>query len=232
MNALEMRRFEMLARVRDFISTRVEFFPRASLGGQQFVALSVAVENLTREAATQSSGVSSAQQATASRAGAREALRDAMQAVSRTARAIAFNMPGLENKFRFPRSGSDLALLAVARAFAADALPLKDEFVRHEMPESFLEDLQADIADLERAIGGQNTGRGTHVFATASIDEQIERGMNAVRRLDAIVRNKFRDDAATLAAWGSARHVERAARAPRRPDGDAPEPPAAPPPPQ
>jgi hypothetical protein len=50
------------------------------------------------------------------------------------------------------------------------------------------------------------------VTATAAIDELIERGLRIARRLDAIIRNKFRDDPARLAAWTSAHHVERAAR--------------------
>ena len=68
------------------------------------------------------------------------------------------------------------------------------------MPESFIEEFKEDIADLERAMGQQNTGRGAHVSATASVESAAERGMNAVRKLDAIVRNTFRDDTATLAA--------------------------------
>ena len=35
-------------------------------------------------------------------------------------------------------------------------------------------------------------------------------GLTAVQRLDAIVVNKLRDNPAELAAWASARHVERA----------------------
>ncbi|HYH85130.1 MAG TPA: hypothetical protein VEX60_06580, partial [Pyrinomonadaceae bacterium] len=178
-------------------------------------------EILNEMAASQSSGVGSAHQATASRTNAREALRESLQAVTRTARAMALDTPGLENKFRLPRSGSDQALLNTARAFVADATPLKPDFIRHELAASFIEDLQADIADLERAIGGQNTGRDAHVTATASIDSTVERGMVAVTRLDAIVRNKFRDNPATLAAWESARHVERTTRPSRRPNGDA-----------
>jgi hypothetical protein len=227
MNALEMRRMEMLTRVRDFGAAHAALFPETALGGQLFDVLSVAVEDLTREAVTQTSGVSSVQQATASRSGAREALRESLQAITRTARAMALDTPGLENKFRLPRSGSDQALLNTARAFAADAAQVKAQFIRHELPATFLEDLQTDIADLERAIGSQNTGRGAHVTATASIDAAIERGMNAVRKLDAVVRNKFRDDPATLAAWESARHIERAGRGPRRTNGE----PAASPPP-
>ncbi len=82
------------------------------------------------------------------------------------------------------------------------------------MPATFLEDLQTDIADLEQTTGSQNTGRDAHV--TASIDETLARGMDAVRRLDAIVRNKFHADASTLAAWESARHVTRATHTARR----------------
>jgi hypothetical protein len=229
MNALEVRRLEMLTRVRDFGAARAASFPQDSLGGEQFAVVDAVVEDLSREAATQSSGVSSVQQATASRNGARETLRESLQAITRTARAMALDTPGLENKFRLPRSGSDQALLNTARAFAADALPLKAEFIRHELPATFLEDLQTDIADLERAIGSQNTGRGAHVTATASITAAIERGMSAARRLDAVIRNKFRDDPATLAAWESARHIERAGRGPRRTNGEPATPPTPPP---
>lgn len=155
---------------------------------------------------------------------AREALRESMQAMSRTARVMGLDTPGLETKFRLPRSGSDPALLQTARAFAADAVPLRDKFLRHAMPASFIEDFKEDIADLERAVGQQNTGRGAHVSATASVESAAERGMNAVRRLDAVVRNMFRDDAATLAAWESARHVESAGRTRRRSNGSAPDP--------
>jgi len=59
----------------------------------------------------------------------------------------------------------------------------------------------------------------SHVAATAAIDVEVERGMNAVRELDPIVRNKFASDAATLAAWSSATHVERNPR--RKPVAEA-----------
>ena len=219
MNTVISHLLEMFVRVRDLGAERTSSFPANSLGGEQFAIVAVAVEALTGETTSQTSGKSSAQQATASRAGAREALHESMQAITRTARAMALDTLGLENKFRMPRSGSDQALLTTARAFAADAAPLKTDFIRHELAASFVEDLKDDIADLERAMGGQNTGLDAQVAATASIDQTVERGMNAVRRLDAIVRNKFRDDPATLAAWAHARHVERAARTPRREGG-------------
>jgi hypothetical protein len=211
MNAVETRRFEMLTRVRDFGAAHAADFPPATLGGEQFALVRAVVEELTRHAAAQASGAGSARQGSASRAVARAALRDELQVITRTARAMALDMPGLETKFRLPRSGSDQSLLATARAFASDALPLKAEFIRHELPADFLESLNTEIEGFENAVNGQNTGKDTRVAATASIDTALERGMSAAQRLDALVRNKFRNDPAVLAAWVSASHTERTA---------------------
>lgn len=221
MNSVIRRTFEMFVRVQSFAAERSAAFPANSLGGQTVAELRTVIGELTEAATTQTSGRSSVQRATAERMAAREALRESMQAIARTARVIALEMPGLENKFRMPRSGSDSALLQTARAFSGDAQTHKAEFLRHEMRESFVEDFKELIADLERAMGEQNTGRGAHVSATASVESSAERGMNAVRKLDAIVRNKFREDPATLAAWESARHVESATRTRKRSNGDA-----------
>jgi hypothetical protein len=144
-----------------------------------------------------------------------------MQAITRTARVMALDITGLENKFRLPRSGSDQALLIAASAFATDARPLKAEFIRHEMDASFIEDMEAEIDALQHAISTQNTGRGAHVSATISLDAQTERGLIAARKLHAILRNKFRDDPPALAAWESARHVERVARQRKHANGGA-----------
>ena len=212
MNSLETRRLEMLTRVRDFGATHAAEFPPTSFGGEQFAAVGQVVEELTRLATAQSSGAGSARLGSANRAASREELRDDLQAIARTARAMSLDVPGLEDKFRLPRSGSDQALLTTARVFAADAAPLKAEFVRHELPADFLEDLNRDIEAFERAVNSQNTGKGAQVTATAAIDAAVERGMNAVQRLDAVVRNKFRDDPARLAAWESAKHTPRVQR--------------------
>jgi uncharacterized protein (DUF2236 family) len=110
-------------------------------------------------------------------------------------------------------------MLLTARAFAVEAAQLKAGFIRHEHPETFVEDFESHIAALERAMSDQNTKRDAHVSATASVESLIERGMNAVRRPDAIVRNEFRNDPPTLAAWESARHVESHTRTRRRSNG-------------
>lgn len=224
MDNLELRRYETLVRVRDYGATYVSLFPPTSLGGELFAGVNAVVTELDSHAVKQSSGASTARQSSTSKAVARAALREDLEALTRTARALAIGMPGLEEKFRMPRKASDQELVNTARTFAADASPLKAEFIRHEMPADFLEDLQSDIDAFEEAINQKNVGRDTRVTATAAIDDVIERGMILLRQLDAIVRNKFRDDPSKLAAWTSASHVERAPRTRREQGATTPAP--------
>ena len=69
---------------------------------------------------------------------------------------------------------------------------------------------------MELRIAESNAGPqfapGNRVAASAGLDELTERGNEIVRKLDAIVRNKYANNAAVLAEWTSASHTERAAR--------------------
>ncbi|HEX7957788.1 MAG TPA: hypothetical protein VF508_12635 [Pyrinomonadaceae bacterium] len=221
MQSVINRAFEMFVRVQDFTEERAEAFPEESLAGETITELKRVIQTLTEAATSQNSGLSSVQRATAQREAARAGLREDMQLMARTARVMGLDIPGLENKFRLPRSGSDSALLQRARAFADDATEFKEQFIRYGMPNGFLDGLRAKIENLERAMGEQNTGRDEHVSATAAAEAGAERGMNAVRKLDAFIRNKYRKDPATLAAWESARHIEGHTPTRRRSNGSA-----------
>jgi hypothetical protein len=210
MKDTQVRGYEMLQRVGDFGATHAASFPSNTLGGELFVAVNASLSELNDHQTRQASGAGSAKQATASRSEARDELRRDLEAISRTARSMAETIPGLDDKFRLPRGRtSDQILIGTARAFAEDAVPLKAEFIRHEMDAKFLEDLNADITAFEQAVNAQNVNVEKRVTATAAIENAMENGMKAVRRLDAIIRNKFENDPSTLAAWTSTSHIER-----------------------
>jgi hypothetical protein len=199
-------------RVDNFGDQNLEFFPPAALGGQLFARIKAAVAKLAISLAQQVSGSTSAQQGTATKAVAREALRSDLERMRHTARAMAKTMPGIDTKFRIPRKASDQELIGTAQAFAADALPIKNNFIQFAMPPTFLDELNEHIEDFQEALSNQQTGVGTRVMATAAIDDELDAALDAKRQLDAIVRNTFRDDPARLAAWTSASHVERSPR--------------------
>lgn len=212
MNNVETHRLETFVRVRQFGAAHAQAFPAGSRGAEVVAELDTIITELEGHTTAQASSARAAMEGTTVKTGAFDALREDLEAINRTARGMAHTTPGLEEKFRLPRNAGVRAWIAAARAFAQDAAPIKQEFTRRGFKDSFLEDLHADTEALERSIQTRAQKSGERVAATAAVDAAIERGMNAVRELDAIVRNTFRDDPATLAAWTSARHTERSPR--------------------
>lgn len=210
MKDTERRRYETFLRVREFITGRAAQFPTTTLAGELLTRLNSVIDEMDAHTTAQSSGRSATLESSTSKAASRDELRRDLDAISRTARAMALSTPGLEDKFRAPRGVSDQELLATARAFAADAQPLKTEFTRRGLPDDFLDDLNSDIEEFEQAINQKIQKRGLQVAATAAIDSALERGLNVARELDAIMRNQFANDPASLASWLSASHTERA----------------------
>ena len=110
-------------------------------------------------------------------------MRADLKAINLTARAMAADVPGLDDKFRLPPVGNDQLLLNAARAFLADATPLAAQFIAHEMPADFLDDLRDDIAALEAAIGNQASGVGEGVSARVAIETRVDDGVAVMNKL-------------------------------------------------
>lgn len=212
MNDQEKRTLDSFKRVRDFDAAHAGLFAAGSLARELFDIIAGVVDELEGHAAAESTGRSKARQGTAGKASAREAILEGLGILRRTARSMAYTMPGLEEQFPVPHKQDGQELLSTARSALAAALPLKAEFLRREVPEHVFQDLEANIVAYESAFTGQNTGKEESVTASASIDATVGRGLNAVRELDPIVRNKLHDNPALLAAWLSAKRIERATR--------------------
>lgn len=208
----EIRTLDMFKRVRNFDATHDNLFPTGTLARDLFDVIAGSVNDLEGFAAAQSSGRATARLGTTGKGAARAAIMEDLRIIRRTARSMAIVMPGLDDKFRIPRNPNNQELLDTARAFLAGAEPLKAEFLRREVRESVFQDLAANIAAFESALGGQHTGHGESAAAVASIDAAIDRATDALRQLDPIVRNKLHNDHATLAAWEGAKRIERASR--------------------
>ena len=223
MDDRENRKLAAFARAESFGAAHMSDFAPTSLAKQLFTELTGIVATLGGHASFEASGVGLARQGTTTRGAARDQLRFDLEAMARTARAMANDIVGIEEKFRLPRGNSDQRLIATARAFAADAAPFEAQFIAHELSTDFLQDLLDDIAALETAIIEQASGRGDHVAARAEIDENIEKGSLVMRRLDAIVKNKYTNNPGVLAEWLSASHTERDPRRSRSAGQPAPQ---------
>lgn len=212
MNDSENRKYQAFVRAHVFGEAHASDFAPTSLATQLFATLGGIISELDGHAAQQTSSRGSAFEGTTTRGQAREELRSDLRAINLTTRSMAADIPGLDDKFRMPPVGNDQLLLNAARAFLADATPLKAQLIAHEMPADVLEDLRDDIAALEAAISNQSRGTGESVAARVAIETKIDEGVAVLNKLEAIMRNKYAGNPAVLAEWTSASHVERAPR--------------------
>jgi hypothetical protein len=135
-----------------------------------------------------------------------------------TAKTISRDQPTIKGIFGpAVRGNNDQTLLAAANSFAQAAAPFSALFTEYGLPAAFFNDMSGKASALEAAVALQNEGAGASADANATLEETFRQADEAMERLDTVVRNKYRDDPAKLAAWEIASRVERA---PRRKPGD------------
>jgi hypothetical protein len=212
MQDTEIRRLEMFTRVRDFGASNSVAFQSSVAAKDRFATINSIVNELSAHAMKKDASDNASKRGSTARAILRDELREDMMAISRTARVMKINEAQFEDKFRMPPRTTDQALLTAARNFAAETAPFSSDFTGYDLSADFLEEFNNTIKLFEKAIVDQNLGVENRVIASAAIDDTIERGMETVRELDAIVRNRFKNDSTILAAWARAKHTERAPR--------------------
>lgn len=205
---------EMIARVVEFGATHVDLFPKNTLAGQAFAALGSALSKVSDQASLQVSGKNAVRSSAKIRAAAREALRLQLQRISETAIAVSIDRPGIEGKFRMPDRRRDQAMIHGGKAFANEAEPLKKEFIQHRLPNNFIDNLNAAVADLERAMLEQASSKRSRANATKAIDDAMNDCLTLLQRVDAVVINTLGDQPPLMAEWNITR---RAGRTPARP---------------
>jgi hypothetical protein len=219
MKTIDVHRYHMLSRVSAFGAAHRDRFPAAGAAGRLFAAVSTAVDRLGANVTAQATGEGTAREGAISKAAAREALRQALEAIARTARAL--DAPELAGKFRLPSVRNDHELTTTATAFAEHAAPLRAELVDHGLPKTFLADLESALEAFQQASRDRFDAREAGASARAGIDTALESALTAVSRLDAVVANTLRDEPELLAAWTAARKVTRVRAGASRERADA-----------
>ena len=203
MKTLPKKRFEMLQRFRRFGVENASALPGHTPAGTYFSELDRIIGDFKALMAEQVDGEKRAAAGTKTRA--RKALREDIEAINRTARALAAEIPELNGKFRVRNPLPDPDLLALARAFGNYAAPWRDQFVTQGLPENFLDDLAADIAVFEAAREQKAVAYHLRASAARTLDELSDKGGKIVSRLDVVIRNVFRGDTRKLADWKRAK---------------------------
>jgi hypothetical protein len=220
MDSTHRRHLERLARASAYATLNATDLPDTSKAGLAATGIRAILDEIDTIEAMRASNLQFLRQATGGKNDERKSLRAQLRAISETARIIGLDHPEVKGVFKFNAANkSDITLLAAARSFANDALPLKSRFIEYDMHADFLDKLNASIAAFERHLDRQTTGQGENIDATVSLEAAFRRGEEMLERLDAAIRNKYHNDPVKIAAWESARRLERA---PQRKNTDEP----------
>lgn len=219
MNNRANRYSDMFGRVQTFGQNNAADFTAGSEGAKRFANLNPIITNLAKARAAQQGG------GVAGKIARLEELRFDVQNITRTARAINQDEPGLTDQFPPPVSDSEGDLLAAADNILARLVAGPDDddatkaakaarvaqFVAHELPADFATYLQTDRTNVDKAQSDVETDDEEGVASTSAIERLIKAGMKEINYLDAIMHNKYSRSPDKLRAWQSARHIERAA---------------------
>ena len=227
MNNMHLRNSERGQRITTFIDSQPEVFPEESKAALLCSKLKQEQTKLAELDVARSSSMSKRKQGTIARQTAHKLLLDLLRRVIDTADVIAIDRADVKGMFGRPqKNASDQTLIADARSIAEKAAPLVGLFTDNGLPATFVNDLRSYADSLDNAMKVQTKAVGQSGHANNEISEVIRRMNGLIERLDVIVRNKYRDDPANLAAWESARRLEHPPRSNRNRGEDAP-PPAA-----
>jgi hypothetical protein len=221
MNDNDNRVHQMSIRAREFMAQSIEDFVAGGVARQLYADLQTGITDFAQQAAAHGAGLSDARQGTSARSDTREALRQDLELIRAAARVI-----GVIEQFPRPPQNDDEGLLQLADVYATHALPLKAQFIAHELPADFLEDLAANKAAFQAAIVEQANARGDHISARQELDDARDHLVTTVRKLDGPVKIRYANNPGKLAEWTAASHIERPSR---RAKAETP-PPASPPP--
>lgn len=210
------RQFEMLSRVAGFFARYSSLFPAVGLAVELFAVLTQALPAISKAAGSEAAGVAQKRERTLVKVEARTAVLNCLNAICLAAKAITHINPIVSKKFEMPRNIGDRALIAYARGIAENVLPMKEEFINHEMELTFIDELNAAIEHLEAAVGSQVTAKDDHNQAVRRVTSTMKQALEAVYRLDGIVPNKVRNYPDAFEDWKDVRRLTHG-RAPAAP---------------
>ena len=114
MRTYDQQRYRMLIRITEFGVAHQDLFPPDGPARRWFAAIETAVDQLSRYVTAQDAGRVASRESAVSKADARKALNEALDAIARTARAL--DIPDIRSTFYLPPVRNDYEAATAARA--------------------------------------------------------------------------------------------------------------------
>ena len=207
MNDQDSRSHQMFIRAREYMAQSVDDFAAGGAARQLYADLQTGIQTFEQKIAAHGAGVSDERRGTHARSEMRDALTHELELIRNAARVM-----GVLDQFPRPPQSDDEELLQLADVYAAHALPLKAQFIAHELAADFLENLTEDKAAFQTAIATQGNAKGDHISARQELSEARDYCLERVRKLDGLIKIRYANNPGKLAEWTAASHIERPAK--------------------
>ena len=207
MKAQQIRKFDMLRRVQQFLDEfAVKLFAaNAAAARKEFDQL---VEEMGVNETAQASSTLNAKSQTADQAVLRRDLvNHHMRPVATIAAAHLRDVPGFK-ALQLPKVGVKVAVLVQdATAMAEAARAYQQVFVENGRPQDFADALGAAATAVRASIDARAKSIASKAAARAGLKATATRAHLVLRFLDAQVKSAAGDDPKILAAWKSAKRI-------------------------
>lgn len=210
MTNTDTRKYETLRRIQTFGQTYRDRFPAGSLGAEAFAIIDSVLARLDGLAGGTTMPAPDRRLALGT---SRQAVLAQLEAIRRSARAIARVVPGFDESFHIPVPRHDRRVLATARLVVDAATTQQAQFLAWGMPADFVTSLGQAADALEAALQRRQGESDGVVADRADTATALREGFEAKGRLHVLIGNQLAGDPAALAVWASDRRVERFRRA-------------------
>jgi len=210
LNDVQRRKSGKLDREDVFITENSADFPVGSPVAVLTTQINAERAKIEQYAAEKESGYGDRRQAQEIYDTRRDELVDLLDLFQLAAEIIEDDIEGTAAKFknRYPRT--DQILIARATSFHNDSEPIKEQFAEAGATAEKRARLLAARDEFQQAAGAHDAGEERHAEATGGLNDSFKKAMELSSRRDKRVKMKYRNNAAKLAAWKVASHLERA----------------------
>jgi hypothetical protein len=198
---------QTLVRSRETFAQWLADFSAGGAARQLYADLQADTASVELKGAAYGTGRSDAKHGTQTTNATREMLLADLFAIREAGKVM-----NVEEKFPYPSRNNNEELLQMADVYATNALPLKTQFIAHELPSDFLDNLAENKAALQDAIAGRLNAVGDHIAAREELDDALAHGVDTVRKLTGLMKVKYANNPGKLAEWLAASHIERPSR--------------------
>jgi len=207
MNDADRLTHQMLVRSREAFAQSLSDFSAGGAAHQLYAELQADIARVEQKGAAYGTGRSDAKHGTQTTNATRETLLADLFAIREAGKVM-----DVEEKFPYPTRNNNEELLQMADVYATNALPLKPQFIAHELPSDFLDNLAENKAALQEAIAGRFNAVGDHIEAREELDDALAHGVATIRKLTGLMKVKYANNPGKLAEWMAASHIERPSR--------------------